>query len=74
MRFRENAFQQKAFQRNAFHEMQEKHDGEKARKPRLLIISMGSSVQQQLLDISASPLRYQVAAAVQYTPQKEWVT
>ena len=51
MRFHENNFLQKAFQRNAFHKIQEKHDGEKVRKPRLFIISMERIVQQQLLDI-----------------------
>ena len=53
MRFRENAFLRKALQRNAFHKIQEKHDGEKSRKPRLLIPYVGRIAQQQLLDILA---------------------
>ena len=53
MSFHENAFPQKAFQRNAFHEIQEKDDGEKVRKPMLLILYVGRIAQQQLFDISA---------------------
>ena len=46
MCFHKNAFPQKGFSmkcfpQNAFYKMQEKHDGEKARKPRLLILSVG---------------------------------
>ena len=44
-------FQQDTFPRNAFHEIQEKHDGEKSRKPRLLIFSVGHIVRQQIIDI-----------------------
>ena len=53
IRFHENCFPRKAFQQNAFHEMQEKHDGEKVRNPRLRILSVGRIAWQQLLDISA---------------------
>ena len=53
MRFHENAFPQKTLQRNAFHEMQENHDGKKSKKPRLLVISVGRIARQQILDISA---------------------
>ena len=41
MCFNENTFPRKDFQQNAFHKIQENHDGEKARKPRLLILSVG---------------------------------
>ena len=47
MCFHEKDFPQKGFQQNDFHKMQKKHNGEKVRKPRLLIISVGR------LDISA---------------------
>ena len=56
MRFRENAFPRKAFPRNDLHEMQEKYDEEKARNPRLLILSVGRIARQQILDISADYL------------------
>ena len=36
-----------------YHEMQEKHNEDKANKPWLLIIYVGRIVRQQLLDISA---------------------
>ena len=52
MRFHKNTFPRKAFQWNDFHEIQENHDGEKARKPRLLILSVGHIAWQHLLDIS----------------------
>ena len=39
-----------------FHEMQEKHDEDKASKPRLLILSVGSIERKELLDISADEL------------------
>ena len=42
--------------KNDFHEIQEKHDEEKARKPRLLILSVECIARQQLLDISADKL------------------
>ena len=35
-----------------FHEIQEKHDEEKASKPRLLILSVGRIARQELLDIT----------------------
>ena len=46
-------FSTKCFPRNAFQEMQENHDGEKERKPRLLILSVRLISRQQILDISA---------------------
>ena len=39
--FTTKGFSNKCFQQNVLHKIQEKHDGEKARKPRLLIISVG---------------------------------
>ena len=36
-----------------FHKMQEKHDEDKASKPRLLILFVGHIARQELLDISA---------------------
>ena len=53
MRFHKNTFPLNSFPRNASHEMQEKHDQEKERKPRLLILSVGCIARQKLLDISA---------------------
>ena len=41
------------FHEMIFQEMQEKHDMEKASKPRLLIIFAGRIVWQELLDISS---------------------
>ena len=40
-----NTFPQKDFQRNTFHEMQKNHAEEKSRKPRLLILYVGSIVR-----------------------------
>ena len=57
MRFHENDFPQKAFPQNDLHKMQEKHDEEKARNPRLLILSVGRIARQQILDISADYLK-----------------
>ena len=54
--FPRKCFSTKGFSTNAFHKIQEKHDGEKARKPRLLILSVGRIARQQLLDISADYL------------------
>ena len=56
MRFYENSFPRKAFPQNAFHEMQEKHNGEKIKESKLNILSMGRIARQQLLDISADYL------------------
>ena len=39
--FSAKGFSTKCFQQNALHKIQEKHDGEKARKTRLLILSVG---------------------------------
>ena len=36
--------------------MQENNDGEKVRKPRLLVLSVGRIARQQLLDISLDDL------------------
>ena len=46
----------KCFSLNAFHKMQEKRDGEKSRKPWLIIISVGRIALQELIDISADDL------------------
>ena len=52
MRFHENAFPRKAFQRNAFHEIQEKHNGKKQGNLGYSLFSVGRIARQQLLDIS----------------------
>ena len=46
-------FHENAFHEIIFREMQEKHDEDKASKPRLLIIFVGHIVRKDLLDISA---------------------
>ena len=46
MCFHENAFPQKVFQHIAFYKMQEKHNGGKESKPRLLLISVGCIARQ----------------------------
>ena len=51
--FSTKGFSKKCFPQNAFHKIQENHDGEKSRKPRLLIPYVGRIAQQQLLDILA---------------------
>ena len=40
------------FHENPFHEMQLKHDEDKASKPRLLVLFVGCIVRQELLDVS----------------------
>ena len=55
IQFQENYFPRKAFQKK-FHEKQENHNGGKARKPGLLILSLVSISWQKLLDISAGYL------------------
>ena len=52
MRFNKKYLLQKYYQRNAFNKMQEKPDGEKASKTRLLIISVERIARSHLLDIS----------------------
>ena len=56
MRFHENAFPRNAFHKIIFREIQEKHDEDKASKPRLHIICLGHIVRKDLLYISAGCL------------------
>ena len=51
MRFRENIFH-----KIIFYKMQEKHDEEKASKPRLIILFVGHIIQKELLYFSAKYL------------------